>query len=103
MRFLSPDGAVGLEGLSFIPGLVPGIQPTECFGASGTMDPGDKHRDDTLSECHANETRMRRFCLPFFSIRVTTTGPISAVLLTCVPPQGCGSTEPPSPMTTRRT
>ena len=29
-----------------IPGLVPGIQLSAGSGASGTMDPGDKHRDD---------------------------------------------------------
>ena len=46
---------------------------------------------------------MRRLSLPFFSILVTTTLPISPVLRTCVPPQGCVSTEPPSPMRTRRT
>ena len=31
-----------------IPGLVPGIHPSADAGASGTMDFGDKHRDDTL-------------------------------------------------------
>src|SRR5436190_24276348 len=31
-----------------IPGLVLGIQPAASAGAWGTMDPGDKHRDDTL-------------------------------------------------------
>ena len=51
----------------------------------------------------ANATRMRRFSLPFFSILVTATCPISPVVLTCVPPQGCRSTAPFSPMTTRRT
>ena len=30
-----------------MPGLVPGIQPSARTGASGGMDPGDKHRDDT--------------------------------------------------------
>src|SRR6185437_5727139 len=34
----------------------------------------------------------RRFCRPLFSILVIATGPISAVLRTCVPPQGCKST-----------
>jgi hypothetical protein len=29
-----------------IPGLVPGIQTSAGAGASGEMDPGDKHRDD---------------------------------------------------------
>jgi len=29
-----------------MPGLVPGIQPSMGGGASGTMDPGDKRRDD---------------------------------------------------------
>ena len=29
-----------------IPVLVTGIQPSVCFGARGSMDPGDKHRDD---------------------------------------------------------
>ena len=31
-----------------MPGLVPGIQPTARAGASGRMDPGDKHRDDNV-------------------------------------------------------
>src|SRR5260370_40172708 len=35
--------------------------------------------------------RTRRFCLPFFSICITRTSPISFVLRTCVPPQGCRS------------
>ena len=43
---------------------------------------------------------MRRFCLPLLSILLTTSGPISAVERTCVPPQGCRST---SPMRTSRT
>src|SRR5436305_8727233 len=30
-----------------IPGLVPGIQPSAVAGACGTMDPGDKRRDDS--------------------------------------------------------
>ncbi len=29
-----------------IPGLVPGIHSSTHAGASGTLDPGDKHRDD---------------------------------------------------------
>src|SRR4029077_15565967 len=40
---------------------------------------------------HANAARTRRFCLPFFSICVTRTAPISPVARTCVPPQGCRS------------
>src|SRR5689334_8934670 len=35
--------------------------------------------------------RTRRFCLPFFSMPVTCTLPISPVDCTCVPPQGCRS------------
>jgi hypothetical protein len=31
-----------------IPGLVPGIQPSIIAGASGTIDPGDERRDDTV-------------------------------------------------------
>ena len=30
--------------------LVAGAQVTACAGASGALDPGDKHRDDTLWE-----------------------------------------------------
>jgi hypothetical protein len=29
-----------------MPGLVPGIRLSASVGACGTMDPGDKHRDD---------------------------------------------------------
>ena len=29
-----------------MPGLVPGIQTSASTKACGTMDPGDKHRDD---------------------------------------------------------
>jgi sarcosine oxidase len=32
-----------------IPGLVPGIQPSIIAGASGTIDPGDERRDDTVN------------------------------------------------------
>ena len=37
------------RGIGVIPGLVPGIQLSVEFGACGTMDPGDKHRDDNLA------------------------------------------------------
>jgi hypothetical protein len=37
-----------------IPGLVPGIQPSTSIEASGTMDPGDKHRDDNRVDVDAN-------------------------------------------------
>ena len=40
---------------------------------------------------YANAIRTRRFCLPFFSICVTRTSPISLVVCTCMPPQGCRS------------
>src|SRR5262249_62246998 len=40
---------------------------------------------------YANASRTRRFSLPFFSICVTRTAPISAVERTWVPPQGCRS------------
>ena len=36
----------------------------------------------------ANTSRTRRFCLPFFSIWLTATLPISPVERTCVPPHG---------------
>ena len=35
-----------------MPGLVPGIQPSASNGVCGTMDPGDKHRDDTFDAEH---------------------------------------------------
>jgi hypothetical protein len=41
-------GGVISTGSVVIPGLVPGIQPTASAGASCEMDPGDKHRDDTV-------------------------------------------------------
>jgi hypothetical protein len=37
-----------IERAVVMPGLVPGIQPSTSAGASGEMDPGDKHRDDTV-------------------------------------------------------
>ena len=37
---------------------------------------------------YTNAKRTRRFNLPFFSICVTRTAPISPVPRTCVPPQG---------------
>ena len=40
----------------------------------------------------ANPTYTRLLRLPLFSTLVTTTGPISPVAATCVPPQGCRST-----------
>src|SRR5262249_14593085 len=41
---------------------------------------------------HATQTQFApRFCLPFFSICVTRTAPISFVRCTWVPPQGCRS------------
>src|SRR6185312_8572370 len=51
-------------------------------------------------EDQPNSRWTRRFCAPFFSILPSFRGPISAVLATCVPPQGCRSM---SPMRTRRT
>src|SRR6185437_4660330 len=49
--------------------------------------------DVSLSALRAytNAKRTRRFCLPFFSICVTRTAPISPTFFTCVPPQGCRS------------
>src|SRR5581483_2458882 len=41
----------GLPALGLVP-RVPGIQPSACSGACGTMDPGDKHRDDRPAELH---------------------------------------------------
>src|SRR5690606_23002925 len=46
--------------------------------------------------------RKRRFSLPFFSILPMWISPTSCVSETCVPPQGCESTTPFSPMRTRR-
>jgi hypothetical protein len=43
----APKDAGSTGGTVVIPGLVPGIQPTAIAGARGTMDPGDKHRDDS--------------------------------------------------------
>ena len=40
----------------------------------------------------ASTTYTRRFCLPLFSILLTSTRPISPVRRTWVPPQGCRST-----------
>ena len=40
-----------------IPGLVPGIQSSASAGASGAMDPGDKHRDDTPIDRRRNAYR----------------------------------------------
>lgn len=47
----------------------------------------------------AKPSTTRRVVALFFSILVTTMAPISAVLATCVPPQGCRSINgaPPSP------
>jgi Protein of unknown function (DUF1194) len=49
----------------------------------------------------ASATTTRRLRLPLFSIFSTTTGPISPVARTCVPPQGCRSTA--GPISSRRT
>src|SRR3990172_6030657 len=43
---ISPRMATRMVRKGVMPGLVPGIQPYAHAGASGTMDPGDKHRDD---------------------------------------------------------
>src|SRR6266700_1551155 len=40
-----------------MPGLVPGIQPSESGGACDTMDPGDKHRDDNGVQASLTEYR----------------------------------------------
>ena len=47
-------------------------------------------RDDACFQLAAagNLIRTRRFCLPFFSIPVTSMQPISLSRATCVPPQG---------------
>src|SRR5436853_3956026 len=41
-----------------IPGLVPGIQPSAGARASGEMDPGDKHRDDTVEFAAPASSRL---------------------------------------------
>src|SRR5882757_6776462 len=41
-------GETGMFDNVVIPGLVPGIHTKAGAGASGAMDPGDKHRDDTV-------------------------------------------------------
>ena len=46
----------------------------------------------------ANPSTTRRVVADFFSILVTTTAPISAVLATCVPPQGWKSIIAVSPI-----
>ncbi|MGC4003702.1 MAG: hypothetical protein QM811_11480 [Pirellulales bacterium] len=51
----------------------------------------------------AKPSTTRRAMAPFFSILVTTTAPISAVLATCVPPQGCRSIGSSAPMRMVRT
>src|SRR2546423_11227282 len=45
---ISPRLAMRMVWNSVIPGPVPGIQASAGAGASGMMDPGDKHRDDTV-------------------------------------------------------
>src|SRR5262249_40546248 len=60
------------------------------------------HRHRTL-EPYAKTSLIRRFILPLLSIFATAMGPTSAVDRTCVPPQGCRSIRPSSPMATRRT
>ena len=44
--------------LLVIPGLVPGIQRAAGAEASGTVDPGDKHRDDSYA------FSLKRWILP---------------------------------------
>jgi hypothetical protein len=44
--------------LHVIPGLVPGIQRAAGAEASGTVDPGDKHRDDSYA------FSLKRWILP---------------------------------------
>jgi hypothetical protein len=53
--------------------------------STGPAPQGDGARD------YAQPIRTRRFCLPFFSIWVTRTAPISEVRRTWVPPHGCRS------------
>ena len=44
--------------LIVIPGLVPGIQPSAGSGASGSMDPGDEHRDDNVLRISAHRQQV---------------------------------------------
>src|ERR1700704_1818342 len=53
--------------------------------------PTRRHRYIGPRGAYAKAMRTRRFCLPFFSIWVTRTVPISPVRRTWVPPQGCRS------------
>src|SRR5947207_15383978 len=50
---ISPRLATRMVRNGVIPGLVPGIQASAGAGASGTMDPGDKHRDDNVGDGRA--------------------------------------------------
>src|SRR4029453_18453388 len=53
---ISPRLATRMVRNSVIPGLVPGIQTSAGAGASGTMDPGDKHRDDNVGDGRARSS-----------------------------------------------
>ena len=49
---------------------------------------GNSFRFERMNPQATRDRRTRRFCLPFFSMSVITTEPISPVRRTCVPPQG---------------
>jgi len=55
----------GLLALGLVP-RVPGIRPTASAGDSGSMDPGDKHRDDTRGGGHGSSLDSPTIVIPAF-------------------------------------
>ena len=80
-----------------MPGLVPGTQPSASAGASGSLDPGDKHRDDTVSASPARPVHLRvrgatkRFGA-FTALDDVSLEVESGKLVCFLGPSGCGKT-----------
>jgi len=80
-----------------MPGLVPGTQLSASAGASGTLDPGDKHRDDTVAASPARPVHLRvrgatkRFGA-FTALDDVSLEVESGKLVCFLGPSGCGKT-----------
>jgi iron(III) transport system ATP-binding protein len=80
-----------------MPGLVPGTQPSASAGASGALDPGDKHRDDTVAASPARPVHLRvrgatkRFGA-FTALDDVSLEVESGKLVCFLGPSGCGKT-----------
>jgi iron(III) transport system ATP-binding protein len=85
-----------------MPGLVPGTQPSASAGASGALDPGDKHRDDTRIDpaaaraaappIHLRVEGVTKRFGAFTALDAVSLEVESGKLVCFLGPSGCGKT-----------